>query len=236
MAHFPWDIVILAVLALFTGAALIRVLGRKVGAQTMQQKHHPLMSRAEGVGQQNRAGVALQPPPLPGSVQAEPERTEYIVPGGTTAQGQALAKVGVIVPSFQGEKFLKYVEDVFGQILKAFARGERVALEGMVTPELMTVFGQALVQRQADNGELYCDLKRVERLEIKDVVLPQEGQDGEGARPCRIMVGITSWQIRYMRDVQGNIVDGTEALTEYRDLWGLDYVNGRWWLAETSAA
>lgn len=231
MAHPPWDIIVLAVIALVLGATLYRVLGRKIGAQGDRQENYRHMAHVEKMGRRKAASNTMQPPPLPGSVQAAEEQTEYGVPQADSPLGQKLLKVATLSSKFQGTAFLKQVEDMFQKIVQAFAHTDTALLEDSLTPQVFTAFQKALRQREHDGDSLHVDVKRMERLEISDVIFPDEQADS-----CQINVLITSWQVRYMKNSHGKMVEGTESLTEFRDMWGIALIDGRWRLAETAVA
>ncbi|WP_018979233.1 Tim44/TimA family putative adaptor protein [Saccharibacter floricola] len=231
MAHPPWDIIVLAVIALILGATLYRVLGRKIGAQGDRQENYRLMAHVEKMGRRKTASNTMQPPPLPGSVQAAEEQTEYVVPQADSPLGQKLLKVATLSSKFQGKAFLEQVEEMFQKIVQAFAHTDILLLEERLTPQVFTAFQKALRQREQDGDRLHVDVKRMERLEIADITFPEEQ-----AASCQINVLITSWQVRYAKNSHGKMVGGTESLTEFRDMWGLALIDGHWRLAETAVA
>lgn len=232
MAHLPWDIIILAVIAVMVGATLYRVLGRKIGAQGDRQENYRIMAHVEKMGRRRAASDAAQPPPLPGSVQAAENQTEYVVPQAETELGKNLLQVATLSRDFQGEAFLRHVEEMFKKVVTAFAQKDLAALEETLTPQVLSVFQNAVDKRNAEHKALHVDVKRMERLEITNVLISEDEQ----AAQCRLNVVITSWQVRYVKDEHGKIVDGTESLTEFRDMWGISLVDGMWRLAETAVA
>lgn len=226
MADFPWDIVFWAVLAAVTGSAVFFVLGRRIGAQAIRQEHMPA---ARPVGQQQEGGTAEapKPPPLPTRVGPEQKATEYGLPEADTQLGQSLARVGVSISGFSAEFFLKKAEDVFARTIKAFACADTGTLEKTVSPAVLDSFRAVLEERQHRQEQVHLELRRIERLEYVSVDETESGA-------CRLGVRIISWQVSYCRDASGTLVEGTEALTEFRDRWTFEQgVNGQWKVVAT---
>lgn len=227
MADFPWDIVFWAVLAVVAGSALFFVLGRRMGAQAFRQEHIPA-ARVTGPQREGETADAPKPPPLPGRAATEQKVTEYGMPEADSALGQALARVGMAINGFSAEYFLKNAEDVFARTVKAFACADRSALEKTLSPAVLEAFGGVLDERQKRHEQVHLELRRIERLDYVSAVV----EDGI----CRLGVRIVSWQVSNCRDQQGTLVEGTEALTEFRDHWTFEQaVNGQWKVVATEA-
>ncbi|CDG34100.1 Putative translocase transmembrane protein [Parasaccharibacter apium] len=230
MTDFPWDIVFWALLAVAVGSAVFFVLGRRMGAQAIRQEQMPA---ARAVGQRQEGGVAdaPKPPPLPGRVGGEQKATEYRLPEADTQLGQALARVGMDVSGFSAEYFLKKAEDIFARTIKAFACADLPALEKVLSPAVLETFSHVLEERKKRHEQVHLELRRIERLDYASV----HPGDGEGGA-CRLGVRIVSWQVSYCRDEKGMLVEGTEALTEFRDRWTFEQgENGQWKVVATEA-
>ncbi|MBA5726765.1 Tim44/TimA family putative adaptor protein [Bombella mellum] len=231
MADFPWDIVFWAVLAVVTGSAVFFVLGRRVGAQAIRQEQMPA---ARAVGQRQEGGTVEtpRPPPLPGRVGPEQKATEYGLPEAGTPLGQSLVRVGVSISGFSAEYFLKNAEDVFARTIKAFACADVGTLEKTVSPAVLDSFRSVLEERQRRQEQVHLELRRIERLDYVTAVTADATESGA----ARLGVRIVSWQVSYCRDASGTIIEGTEALTEFRDRWTFEQgVNGQWKVVATEA-
>ncbi|MCX5615560.1 Tim44/TimA family putative adaptor protein [Bombella sp. TMW 2.2559] len=231
MADFPWDIVFWAVLAVVVGSAVFFVLGRRIGAQAIRQEQMPA---ARAVGQQQEGGTAdaPRPPPLPTRVGPDQKATEYGLPEAGTPLGQSLIRVGVSISDFSAEYFLKNVEDSFARTIKAFACADIAALEKTVSPAVLETFRKVLDERQNRQEQVHLELRRIERLDYVSAMAADETEHGA----CRLGVRIVSWQVSYCRDASGTLVEGTEALTEFRDRWTFEQgVNGQWKVVATEA-
>ncbi len=230
MTAFPWDIVFWALLAVAIGSTLFFVLGRRMGAQTIRQEQ-VLTTRAVGRKQENGVAEAPKPPPLPNRAGEEQKATEYGLPQADTPLGQALARVGADVSGFSAEYFLKKAEDVFARTVKAFACADMSTLEKVLAPTVLEAFRHVLEERQKRHEQVHLELRRIERLDYVSAV-PAD----ESGRVCRLGVRIVSWQVSYCRDEGGTLVEGTEAVTEFRDRWSFEQgVNGQWKVVATEA-
>lgn len=231
MAHIPWETVTWAVVALVLGVTLYCVLGRKVGAQGVRQS--PLQGgRTKGAPQM----PVLQPPPLPGSVGASEKATEYTI--ADSARG-VLPQIAAAVRGFAPDDFLRQVETAFREILAAYARGDRAFLEARLTPAVFASFSEALDRFAREGLKPHVTVRRIERVSLENAAVIPDAED-PAAMGCRVTVEITSWQVSDVTDAKGAVVEGTEALTEFHDLWSFIHMPGAsgpamWRLAGTAA-
>ncbi|KXV65049.1 Tim44/TimA family putative adaptor protein [Gluconobacter oxydans] len=253
MAHaghyFPWDLVVLFVLAVALGVRLYRVLGRRVGMQGVRQERP-----GAGFGPGAQKGAAPDaarpsvPPPLPGQVAGKPGAAPgvfdqavpdvaYEIPAPATRVGTVLGEIGSVFPGFSPDGFLKEAEGTFRQVVPAFAVGDRTALEKLLTPASMDSFSAAIDARVQAGETQRSDLRGIESLSILDAMLVSAE---DGTRVGRIEVKIVSRQVNILTDREGEPVVGTEAVTEFHDLWLFERVVGqsdaRWRLAASRPA
>ncbi|GBR69686.1 Tim44/TimA family putative adaptor protein [Gluconobacter kanchanaburiensis] len=247
--HFPWDLVVLFVLAAALGVRLYRVLGRRVGMQGVRQER-PEAGRFGLKAKKAAPSDASRPrtpPPLPGQATGErgeaasnapaiPE-VEYDIPAPATRVGQALGEIGGLFPGFSAAGFLKEAETSFRQIVPAFAVGDRVALEKLLTPASMDAFSAAIDARSEAGESQRSDLRGIESLSIPDAMLVSVD---DGSRGARIEVQIVSRQVNILTDRAGEPLLGTEAVTEFHDLWLFERMAGQsdtlWRLAASRPA
>ncbi|MBS1104326.1 Tim44 domain-containing protein [Gluconobacter sp. Dm-62] len=255
MAHaghyFPWDLVVLFVIAVALGVRLYRVLGRRVGMQGVRQER-PGVGR---FGQGPQKGAAPEtacpgaPPPLPGQAAgkagagnagfeaaAAPD-VDYEIPAPATRVGTVLGDIAAAFPGFSPSGFLKDAEGTFRQVVPAFAVGDRGALEKLLTPAALEAFSAAIDARVQAGETQRSDLRGIESLSILDAMIVS-GEDG--ARTGRIEVKIVSRQVNILTDRQGEPMVGTEAVTEFHDMWMFERVAGqsdaRWRLSASCPA
>ncbi|KXV01281.1 translocase [Gluconobacter potus] len=253
MAHaghyFPWDLVVLFVLAVALGVRLYRVLGRRVGMQGVRQERPgPGFGPGAQKGAAPDAARPSAPPPLPGQVAGRPGTAsgvfdqavpdvEYEIPAPATRVGTVLGEIGSVFPGFSPDGFLKEAEGTFRQVVPAFAVGDCTALEKLLTPASMESFSAAIDARVQAGETQRSDLRGIESLSILDAFLVSSE---DGARIGRIEVKIVSRQVNILTDREGEPLVGTEAVTEFHDLWLFERVAGqsdaRWRLAASRPA
>ncbi|KXV39846.1 translocase [Gluconobacter japonicus] len=212
---FPWDIVVLAVLAVALGFRLYRVLGRRIGMQGVRQARPPVFPGAAGQAQTRQT-----PPPLPeaaGQGQAEPAaQVDYDIPAPATRVGGILGQMTQLDGSFTPQGFLKDAETIFRQVVPAFAAGDRAALSGLMTPQTEEAFLVAINARAEAGQTQRSDLRGIDSMAILDAMLVAGNANTQTGR---IEVRIVSRQVNMLTDRQGEPVQGTDAVTEFHDLW-----------------
>ncbi|TPW36728.1 Tim44/TimA family putative adaptor protein [Oecophyllibacter saccharovorans] len=218
MAHIPWETVTWAVVAVALATALYCVLGRKVGAQGVRQPPRPAAPKAAAALQR----APLQPPPLPGKMENAEKPTQYVV---APEARSLLSQVSAAVPGFTSEGFLHQVNTLFREVLSAYVRGDKNFLAAHLTPAVMASFTQAMDRVAREGLKLHATIRRIERIALNRVTLLPDTED-PAAMMCRLTVAITSWQLSYVTDASGTVVEGTEALTEFHDLWDLTHMPG----------
>ncbi|WP_040507691.1 Tim44/TimA family putative adaptor protein [Gluconobacter morbifer] len=237
-AHFPWDIVVLAVLAVALGIRLYRVLGRRIGMQGVRQERPGPFSASAPDSRETRT-----PPPLPAGAQPNGEgappapQVEYDIPAPATRVGTILGEIAQIAPGFTPSAFLKEAESAFRRIIPAFAVGDKPALAGLLTFETEEAFSQAIDARTEAGEVQRSDLRGIDSLAILDAFLTSSEAEG---RIARIEVRIVSRQINLLSDRNGDPIQGTEAVTEFHDLWLFEYATSvspsNWRLAASRPA
>ncbi|WP_264817962.1 Tim44/TimA family putative adaptor protein, partial [Acidomonas methanolica] len=178
---------------------------------------------------------------------AEPVATHEIPAPGTRV-GQVLATIATLEPGFVPERFLRGVETVFRSVVLAFATGDRDKLRATLTPGAFEAFVSALEARQAAGEVLQVEIVAVQSLAIQDAAIEMPGTGTQDTGPRTdvkrgmIEVLIVSRQISLLRDRDAQPLVGTEAVTEFSDLWRFERVFGMqtggasWRLAATRAA
>ena len=147
---------------------------------------------------------------------------EYDIPSPGTRVGQLLADIHQQDASFTPQQFLMSVQTVFAQVVGAYASGERDVLKTYLTPAVYASFDAAITAREAAGHKQRTDIQAVRALAIEDVRLTQL-EVGLGAA---IDVRIVSDQISLVEDQAGQPVTGTDAVTEFSDMWTLERLLG----------
>lgn len=230
---FPWDVVILAIIATALGLRLYRILGRRVGVQGVKQAvPQPIVAQA-GTGR-------TVPPPLPESAGAGSSagvaRASYNIPAPATRVGGILADIAKARSGFNAPDFLKGVEATFRKIVAAYAKGERDVLSAAMTPQAAQVFVDAIDAREAAGETQRSEVRGLESVSILDAAIVTDGE----LPMARVEVEIVSRQISLLTSAKGHPLLGTEAVTEFNDLWLFETLLGsddvRWRLAASRPA
>ncbi|GBR51960.1 mitochondrial import inner membrane translocase subunit Tim44 [Neokomagataea thailandica NBRC 106555] len=230
---FPWDVVVLAIIAAALGFRLYRILGRRVGVQGVKQT---VPRSAAPVGNTGRT----MPPPLPegagAASGAEPPPARHEIPAPATRVGGVLIDIVKVRSGFNPQDFLKGVETAFRQIVTAFANGDRAVLTGAMTENAAQAYLSAIDAREAAGEKQRSDIRGVEKVALLNAEVVNENERSV----ARIEVEIVSRQVSLLTNSEGHPVIGTEAVTEFNDLWVFETVLGtddtRWRLASSRPA
>ncbi|CAG4904736.1 unnamed protein product [Acidocella sp. C78] len=196
---FPVDIVLLALVAGFLALRLRSVLGRRTGFE------RPPMAEPPAGGAARQSG----PPVIDGV--AEPPRPARPLPAPHTVVGQALARIAEAERGFDPPRFLEMAEASFRRIVLAFAAGNVAVLRSLLTPSVLATFEQAIDARNAAGETQHTEILRLVETTIDEA----DTIGGEAV----IVVRFVSDQQNYTRDGQGQVIAGTESMTEIVDLW-----------------
>ncbi len=193
----------LAVLALVAGFVLYRLymtLGKRTGAERPAEP---------------------TPAPVQGELGREPVRA---VPKAALAPGEP-ASAGVLAnvradPSFDVEHFLSGSRGAYELIVGAFAKGDREALRGLLTPRVFDSYADAIAKREQGGGH-GPELVRLRAFELADASL--EGNT------ARIVVRFES-----------ELAEGAHGVRDARERWTFERdvrsPDPNWRLARVSAA
>ncbi|GCE81451.1 Tim44/TimA family putative adaptor protein [Komagataeibacter oboediens] len=206
--HFPLDLIVLGLVAVFLVLRLRSILGRRVGAEPAPRPMAPPPMAANVVEQ--------KPEPPPPSI-------TYDIPMQDTRVGQVLARIATLQPGFTPQEFAKGTEAAFRQIVGAYAAGDLNVLRQRLTAATFTAF-EAAIQSRQQAGEVL-------RSEIRDItdiaIIGADIDETAGPSPvARIEVRIVSDQISLTVDSNGQPVAGVDAVTEFSDLWTFERLLG----------
>lgn len=203
--HF--DIVVFAVIAAFLALRLRSVLGKKVGFH---------ISPAPTPAPQPAAGPVIE-----GRAESVSSPT-FDIPSPATRVGALLGQIGQKDPAFTPQQFLTGVEGAFRQILGAYATGNRVVLKERLAPEAYAAFDAAIAARETAGETQKTDIRGIDSIAIQDVRLTA----GSAGTAAVIDVRIVSDQISLVTDRDDRPVTGTDAVTEFSDLWTFEKLLG----------
>ena len=202
-AGFPIDIILLALVAGFLVLRLRSVLGKRTGYE------RPPLPDQQSVGLRGPASPVIDGIAEP--VRAKPGRP---IPPPHTEVGQAMARIAAADRSFDPVRFLDGAEAAFRRVVTAFAAGDLTTLRNLLTPTVFTTFEHAITMRAEAGETQQTDIKQIVEATIDEAEML-----GDHAI---IVVRFVSDQENFTRDRQGQIVAGTESMTEIIDLWSFE--------------
>lgn len=211
MANF--DLILLALIAVFIFLRLRSVLGSKDGNEE-NRNHRDIfgsdpMDERENTEQDNVIH-------LPGSAseveqnQRPVEQVNEIEPVGPVQR--ALADIIAADPSFDQHSFVEGARGAFDMIMTAFAGDDRETLKNLLTPEVYENFESALDARKAAGETLETTLVGIKSLEIIEASLNNN--------MAEVTVRIVSEQVNVTYDANGDVVDGdSNYIDTITDVW-----------------
>ncbi len=194
-----FDIILFAMVAGFLVLRLRSVLGRRTGNERRRElfvrRAKPAPDKLPALGD-------------PSAVAANPTVTAG--PAETAAEG--LDQIRHADPSFDPAHFLEGARAAFELIVTAFAKGDKAALQPLLSGEVFQQFATAIDERIAAKETLETRILRLDSAEI--VAAEMLG------RTAQVMVKLVSHQINVTRAMDGSIVDGDpEHPIEKTDHW-----------------
>lgn len=205
---FPFDVILLAMIAAFIVLRLRSVLGRRTG---QERRHDPYSARpAEEAGEQPEPGSegVVQ---LPGRSRAA-ARDEGTQGEPATPLAAALARIKAADAAFDENRFLSGARTAFEQVVGAFAAGETDKLEPLLSEEVYDNFASAIKARNAAKEVLNTNL-----VGFGDVEILEARMEGDTAY---VTVKFVTDQINVTLDEAGNVVDGNgDEVTRVTDIW-----------------
>jgi len=197
---FPIDLVLFGMIAAFLVLRLRSILGRRTGFERPPQMPQPAPGPATAAA-----------PVIDGRAEPAPAAPARAVPDPASPLGHTLAGLKAIDRSFDPARFLDGGEKAFRMIVAAFATGDRTTLRQLLADDTYHSFEQAIAAREAAGQTQVSEIRGMETVAIEDANLRGSVAD--------ITVRFVSDQTSLTRDQQGQIVTGTDAVTEITDLW-----------------
>lgn len=198
---FPIDLILFGMIAAFLVLRLRSVLGRRTGFERPAQPQQV----APAPSQQQ------QGPVIDGKAEPAPPAQSHTIPDPNSPLGQSLARFRQTDPTFEPGAFLAGAEKAFRMIVAAFASGDRQTLRTLLSAETYAAFDAAITAREQQGQTQVSEIRSIQSLAI-------EGCDLRGSMGL-ITVRISSDQVSFTRDANGQLSVGTDAVTEITDLW-----------------
>jgi predicted lipid-binding transport protein (Tim44 family) len=197
---FPIDLILFAMVAAFLVLRLRGVLGKRQGFERPPQAPGMPDARAARV-----EGVADEVAPARGG------GARRNLPSPQSPVGQTLTQIVAQDPSFSPNGFLDGAEGAFRMIVGAFAQGDRQTLRALLSDETYSGFEQAVAGRETAG-----ETQRTEIRSMHEMAL--EGAELRGS-VADVTVRFVSDQVNMTTGRGGEIVAGSDAITEVIDIW-----------------
>lgn len=197
---FPIDLILFAMVAAFLVLRLRSVLGKRTGYERPPQAPGMPEARAARV-----EGIAED------VASARNSGARRSLPTPQSATGQALVQISAIDPSFEPNGFLDGAEGAFRMIVGAFAQGDRQTLRALLSDETYAGFEQAVAGREAAGESQRTEIRSMHEMAIEGAEL--RGTTGD------VIVRFVSDQVNMTTGRGGEIVAGSDAITEVIDIW-----------------
>ena len=213
-----FEIVLLAMVALFVGLRLYAVLGQRTG-----HEQQPV----------TRPEAAKPAEPAARIGDSAPERRDST---GLVYEDGAAAGIRAIIaadPGFDVARFLEGAQAAYRMTLEAFWKGDREELRYLTSPDVYESFVTAIAEREAAGHRLDNRLVAIERSVIEDARLT--------GRTAEIDVRFDADIAAVTRDSDGAVVAGTTTdAIAIHDSWTFRRTLGsddpNWLLVETDDA
>lgn len=201
---FPVDLILFAMVAAFLVLRLRSVLGRRTGYERPPQAE-PRPGGFDARGGRTLDGVAEEVA-VPTAAAAGRRLPD---PGGPV--GQALARLAAADRSFEPNRFLDGAETAFRMIVTAFAAGDRQTLRSLLADDTYAGFEGAITAREQAGETQRTEIRSIQEVAIEAAELRGSLAD--------VTVRFASDQVNLTTGRDGDIVHGSDAVTEIIDLW-----------------
>ena len=208
------EIILLAMVAGFLVLRLRSVLGRRQGFERPPQAERPAgydprAARPAADGATEDAAVPAGTAAGSGAAGAAAGRR--IIPDRRAPAGQALVRIQGVDATFDPPRFLDGAEAAFRMVVQAFAAGDRATLQALLSTDVYAGFAKALDAREAAGERQRTELRAVHEVAI-------EAADLRGT-VADVTVRFVTDQINMTTGRDGDVVTGSDAVTELTDLW-----------------
>lgn len=197
---FPIDLILFGMIAAFLVLRLKSILGKRTGyerpPQPVRPREPPPLFDA-----MRKVTVPAQPAPV----------SQRAVPEPLSALGQTLTRMTTIDRSFSPQSFLDGAEKAFQIIVHGFAAGDRGTLRPLLGNETWKAFDLAITEREKAGHTQVTEVRSIQGITIETAEL--------SGTVASIGVRIVSDQVNMTQTASGQVLAGTDAVTEITDLW-----------------
>jgi predicted lipid-binding transport protein (Tim44 family) len=195
---FPIDLILFGMIAAFLVLRLKGILGKRTGYERPPQPIQP------------RETPRAVTQPREGPAQTAPA-SRHVLPEPLSALGQTLAGMKAIDRNFEPGPFIDGAEKAFQIIVRAFAAGDRAALRPLLGEETWKAFDFAIGEREKAGHTQVTEVRSIQAITIETAELT--------GTVASIGVRIVSDQVNMTQTQSGQVVNGTDAVTEITDFW-----------------
>ena len=195
---FPIDLILFGMIAAFLVLRLKSILGKRTGYERPPQPIQPREVPAAPVQPRQVA-------PAPASA------SHRVIPEPVSALGQTLTQMAAIDRNFTPAGFLDGAEKAFQIIVQAFAKGDRATLRPLLGDDTWNAFDMAITEREKAGQTHVTEIRAIHGVSIETAELT--------GTHAAITVRIASDQVNMTSAQSGQVVSGTDAVTEITDLW-----------------
>ena len=222
----PVELILVAMVAAFLVLRLRSVLGRRTGFERPPQAEPRATNFDPRAASRQAEPVADQAPPPPAG------RANLVLPDPRSPAGQALGRITQADRGFEPQAFLDGAQAAFGMIVQAFAAGDRQTLRMLLSEETYAGFEQAIAAREQAGERQRTELRAVNEVAIEAADLRGNIAD--------VTVRFVTDQINITTARDGEVVAGSDAVTELTDIWtfqrALGSADPTWRLVATRSA
>ena len=200
-----FEIVILAMVALYLVWKLGSVLGRRTGHERQQNDTLPAPDKSNGAADHDKVV------PLAGHPSPDLE-VETVSAKAEPGVDQGITQIRAADPSFNPNSFAKGAGAAFQMIVAAFAEGDTGSLRPLLSDDLYDEFSEAIRTRLNAGETMENRIEAIKSSEIVDARM-------EG-RTAFVTLKFQSSQINVIRDADGDVTSGdADTAAEVTDLW-----------------
>lgn len=194
---FPIDLVLFGMIAAFLVLRLRSILGRRTGYERPPQAYPTPADKPAGPVIEGRSEPA-PPPTRP-------------IPEAASATGQVIQRLQAVDSGFDPVRFLDGAEQAFRIIVGAFAAGNLDTLRNLLTPDTFHAFEAAIAEREAAGQTQQTEIRAIKSATIEEATLLDT--------IATLTVRYVSDQVSLVTGRDGQVISGTDALTEIVDIW-----------------
>ena len=197
---FPIDLILFAMVAAFLVLRLRSVLGKRQGFERPPATPGVPESRAA------RADGVVED-----MASAKRGAAKRNIPSQQSPAGEGITRIIGLDPAFEPNGFLDGAEGAFRMIVAAFAQGDRQTLRALLSDETYSGFEQAVTGRETAGESQRTEIRSMHEFGIEAAQLNGSVAD--------VTVRFVSDQVNLTSGKDGEIVAGSDAITEVIDIW-----------------